>query len=75
MARNLTIVDEIFPHLTSVEVILERAIDEPFLPLDAISAAIKSPRFFQSRISKRDIMEDIVATYSNVFGTKSSPGK
>ena len=76
---NLTVFDEIVPHLTSVEVILQRAFDEqPFLPLDAVSEAIKSPRFLRQRkrtISKRDIMEDIVATYSNVFGTKSLPGK
>ena len=75
---NSTLFDEIIPHLTSVEVILQRAFDEPFLPLDAaVSEAIKSPRFLQPRrtISKRDIMEDIVATYSNVFGTKSMPGK
>ena len=75
---NLTVFDEIVPHLTSVEVILQRAFDEePFLPLEAVSEAIKSPRFLQPRrtISKRDIMEDIVATYSNVFGTKSLPGK
>ena len=75
---NLTVFDEIVPHLTSVEVILQRAFDEqPFLPLDVVSRAIKSPRFLRRKrtISKRDIMEDIVATYSNVFGTKSLPGK
>ena len=47
--------------------------------LEAVSQAIKSPAFLQHRharrISKRNIMEDIVASYSNVFGSKSRPGK
>lgn len=67
VSSNLTIVNEILPHLTSVEVIVKRAIEEPWLPLDAASTVIKSPRFFHA-IAKRDVMDDIVATYTSVFG-------
>ena len=47
---NSTLFDGIIPHLTALEVILQRAFDEPFLPLDAtVSEAIKSPAFLQPK--------------------------
>ena len=50
-AGNLATVDQIFPHLTSVEVILERVLQrdrDAWPPLDAVSEAIKSPRFLRN---------------------------
>ena len=61
---------ELVPHLTCMEVILERAIQEQ-AAVDSISEAIKSQRFsLVHHVSKRDVMKDIVGTYSKVFGTK-----
>ena len=74
VSSNLTIVNEILPHLTSVEVIVKRAMEEPWLSrhLDAASTVIKSPRFFHAAgIAKRDVMDDIVATYGSVFGKQN----
>ena len=62
-----------------MEVILERAssIQEDkveaasSVALNSISQAIKSPSFAGAHhLSKRDLMQDIVGTYSKVFGTK-----
>lgn len=76
LASNLTALDETLIQLTCLEAILERVDNERHLPLDALSSAIKSKPFFQHRsFAKRDIMEDIVASYSNLFGSKSHPGK
>ena len=78
MASNLTELHTTVGELTCLEAILERASEDPWLSLEAVSSAIKSPAFLQHRrrISKRsNIMEDIVASYSNVFGSKSRPGK
>ena len=69
---------ELAPHLTCMEVILERAssIQEDVeaassVALNSISQAIKSPSFAGAHhLSKRDLMQDIVGTYSKVFGTK-----
>ena len=74
LASNLTGLAETILQLTCLEAILERVDNERHLPLDALSAAIKSEPFLQHR-AKRDIMEDIVASYSNLVGTKSRPGK
>ena len=78
MASNLTELHTTVAGLTCLEAILER-VEDPWLSLEAVSSAIKSPAFLQHRharrISKRNIMEDIVASYSNVFGSKSRPGK
>ena len=77
LASNLTELHTTVGELTCLEAILERASEDPWLSLEAVSSAIKSPAFLQHRrrISKRNIMEDIVASYSNVFGSKSRPGK
>ena len=76
LASNLTELHTTVAGLTCLEAILER-VEDPWLSLEAVSSAIKSPAFLQHRrrISKRNIMEDIVASYSNVFGSKSRPGK
>merc|ERR1719323_958654 len=77
LASNLTELHTTVGELTCLEAVLERASEDPWLSLEAVSSAIKSPAFLQHRrrISKRNIMEDIVASYSNVFGSKSRPGK
>ena len=76
MASNLTELHTTVGELTCLEAILERASEDPWLSLEAVSSAIKSPAFLQHRrIFKRHIMEDIVGSYSNVFGSKSRPGK
>lgn len=89
LASNLTELHTTVAKLTCLEAILERAEGDVeatdddqvrrLSSLEAVSQAIKSPAFLQHRharrISKRNIMEDIVASYSNVFGSKSRPGK
>ena len=75
LASNLTELHTTVAGLTCLEAILER-VEDPWLSLEAVSSAIKSPAFLQHRrIFKRHIMEDIVGSYSNVFGSKSRPGK
>ncbi len=64
--------------LSCVPRILERIsslskVEEVDGSLDKIAAILKSSEILQR--GKRDIMEDIVAQYSSVFGTKSKPGK
>jgi hypothetical protein len=75
ISSNLTSAWEAVPQLSCLPTILERVSDESHLPLDGISTTIKSPAILHHSITKRDIMEDIVASYSTVFGTKSQPGK
>ena len=70
---------ELVPHLTCIEVILERAsstiqedeVAASLVGLNSISETIKSQSFAGTHhLSKRDLMKDIVGTYSKVFGTK-----
>ena len=77
VASGVSSFSELVPHLTCMEVILERAIQEQAAgaaasaSVDSISEAIKSQRFsLVHHVSKRDVMKDIVGTYSKVFGAK-----
>lgn len=77
LATEITLsrLGELVPHLTCIEVILERASstiqEDEVAALNSISETIKSQSFAGTHhLSKRDLMKDIVGTYSKVFGTK-----
>ena len=77
LATEITLsrLGELVPHLTCIEVILERASstiqEDEVAALNSISETIKSESFAGTHhLSKRDLMKDIVGTYSKVFGTK-----
>ena len=78
---TLSRLGELVPHLTCMEVIVERAsssihaeaeaVSSSVETLNAISQAIKSQSFTgKHHLSRRDLMQDIVGTYSKVFETK-----
>ena len=82
---NLTSLGLHIPEMLSLPRILERISSDAALETDKIVAALKSPEILLQKgesygggikiVKKRDIMENIVAQYSTVFGTKSRPGK
>lgn len=71
-AANFTSeLSQLLPNFQALNEILERVDEDPNIPLDRVSLVLTMPEFLQR--NKRDIMEDIVASYSTVFGSNSSP--
>ncbi len=73
LVSDFTRFNEILPQIDSLSQILDRVYEEDDIPLDLVAKTISSEHFLSR--NPRNVMDDIVAQYSNIFGSKSLPGK